>query len=94
MKKEEIMIRAVLSIILGILEFLLALRIILIFLRIPAQYPLVSWVINITDPIVAPFVGLLPSPFVVAGFPLDLNAVIALVVVSIIYMIMVRLTPV
>jgi hypothetical protein len=61
----------------GIIEFFLALRILLDFFRLDSSY-IVTWINSITNPIISPFTGLVPSPVLLGNFALNTTALIAL----------------
>ena len=64
----------------GLVEFFISLRIILKFFGANATAPFVSWVYQTTDPLLAPFVGMFPSPKLPDGFTLEFAALFALFV--------------
>lgn len=68
----------------GLIEIILALRILLKFLGANPSTPFVSWVYNISETLINPFQGIFPSPVIEGRFILDLSAIIALFVYALI----------
>lgn len=68
------------DIIIGIIEFLLALRILLKLLGASAKAPFVQWVYETTSPLLAPFEGMFPTSTLPVGFVLEMSTLIAVIV--------------
>lgn len=66
--------------ILGIVEFLIGLRIILKLFGASTAAPFVVWVYNTTDPLLSPFEGMFPSPELEGQFVIEFSALFALLV--------------
>jgi len=79
------LITALVSFFFGIIEVLLAFRIILMLFGANPNANFSSWIYNNTDPLVAPFEGIFPSPNLANGtFTLEISAIFALVVYAVI----------
>src|ERR1700728_1310021 len=72
-------LRAFINIAIGIIELLLTFRLIFKFLVVNTGTPFVSWLYNVTAPLVAPFAKILPN-WKVSGFVVDFATVAAIVV--------------
>lgn len=68
------------NIVIGIVEFLIGLRIILKLFGANPNTPFVEWVYATSDPLLAPFQGIFPSPVLEGQFVLEMSALVALVV--------------
>lgn len=68
----------------GIIEILLAFRIVLSLLGANTNAEFSQWIFNNTDPLVAPFTGLFPSPSLASTFVLDTAAIFALIVYAVV----------
>lgn len=68
----------------GVIEILLAFRIILRLLGANVGASFTSWVLDNTDPLVAPFEGMFPSPSLATSFVLDTAAIFALIVYAVV----------
>lgn len=66
--------------ILGIVEFLLSLRIILKLFGASPTAPFVSWIYETTQPLLVPFIGAFPSPRLEGGFIIEFSSLFALIV--------------
>ncbi|MBI2465173.1 YggT family protein [Candidatus Shapirobacteria bacterium] len=66
--------------ILGIVEFLLGLRIILKLFGASSAAPFVTWVYETTQPLLVPFIGAFPSPRIEGGFIIEFSSLFALIV--------------
>lgn len=66
--------------VLGFVEILIALRILLKFLGANSATPFVSWVYETSRPLLAPFLGMFPSPIITGGFVVEISALFALIV--------------
>lgn len=66
--------------IIGIVEFLISLRILLKLLGARPAAPFVTWVYATSQPLLSPFEGMFPSSTLTGGFILEISALFALVV--------------
>lgn len=73
-------IATITNIVIGIVEFLIGLRIILKLLGANPNTPFVDWVYETSAPLLSPFEGMFPSPQLEGGFVLEISALFALVV--------------
>jgi uncharacterized protein YggT (Ycf19 family) len=69
--------------VMGIIESLIALRVLLKFLGANLAAPFVRWVYQTTQPLVRPFEGMFPSPQVEGGFVLEFSALFAVIAYAI-----------
>lgn len=76
-------IRTLVNIVFGVIEFLLALRFIFKFFVVNVGTPFVAWIYGVTASLVSPFAGILPS-FKFGGFVVDFATLVALIVYSLI----------
>jgi uncharacterized protein YggT (Ycf19 family) len=67
------------DIIIGIIEFLLSLRILLKLLGASSTAPFVQWVYETTRPLLAPFEGMFPTSTLPVGFVLEVSTLFALI---------------
>ena len=74
----------------GIIEFMLALRLILELLQAGPSSQFVSWVYSVTSGLVAPFSGAFQS-FYFGGFVLDISTLFAMIGYAIIGWLIIRL---
>lgn len=65
--------------ILGIVEFLLTIRILLKFFGASTVAPFVKWVYETTNPLLAPFEGMFPTSTISTGFVLEVSTLFALI---------------
>lgn len=72
-------IRTLVSVIFGIIEFLLSLRFIFKFFVVNSSTPFVAWVYGVTAELVSPFARILPD-LSFGGFVVDFATLVALVV--------------
>jgi len=75
--------RTLVNIVLGIIEFLLALRFMFIFFAVNVGTPFVAWIYAVTASLVGPFARILPN-LNLGGFIVDFSTLAALVVYSLI----------
>jgi uncharacterized protein YggT (Ycf19 family) len=75
-------LRAFISIVVGIIELLLTFRFIFKFLVVNTGTPFVAWVYKVTEPLAAPFAKILPN-WKISGFVVDFATVAAIVVFAI-----------
>ncbi|QQS61476.1 MAG: YggT family protein [Candidatus Moraniibacteriota bacterium] len=71
-------IRTLVNIVFGIIEFLLMFRFVFIFFAANSSTPFVVWVYGVTESLVSPFVRILPD-FNLGGFLVDFATLVALV---------------
>jgi hypothetical protein len=72
-------LRTLISIVFGIIELLLSIRLIFKFLVVNAHTPFVVWIYGITARLVAPFAKILPDRKF-SGFVVDFATLVALIV--------------
>lgn len=72
-------LRALINIVVGIIELLLTFRLIFKFLAVNPETPFVAWIYEVTAPLVAPFAKILPN-WKFSGFAVDFATVAALIV--------------
>lgn len=75
------------DIVIGIVEFLLIIRVLLKFLGASTQAPFVRWVYETTSPLLSPFEGMFPSSSLITNFVLEVSTLFALVTFALIGMI-------
>lgn len=68
----------------GVIEILLAFRIVLSLLGANINSEFGSWIFNNTDSLVAPFQGIFPSPDLAGTFVIDSAAIFALIVYAVV----------
>ena len=66
--------------IVGLVELLLSLRIVLKLFGASTVAPFVTWAYETTEPLLAPFAGMFPSPRLTDGFIIEFSALFALLV--------------
>ena len=66
--------------VIGILEFLISLRILLKLLGASTAAPFVNWVYETSRPLLTPFEGMFPSSTLIGGMTLEASALFALLV--------------
>ena len=74
------LIAILINLITGLIEGLLGLRIILKLFGASTAAPFVRWVFETTQPLLAPFIGMFPSPKLPEGFVIEFSALFALMV--------------
>jgi uncharacterized protein YggT (Ycf19 family) len=75
-------LRAFVSIVVGIIELLLTFRFIFKFLVVNTGTPFVAWVYKVTEPLAAPFAKILPN-WKISSFVVDFPTVAAIIVFGI-----------
>ena len=75
-------VRAIINIVVGIIELLLTFRLIFTFLTVNPETPFVKWLYDVTAPLVAPFAKILPN-WEFSGFVVDFATLAALIVYAI-----------
>lgn len=76
-------IRTLINIVFGVIEFLLSLRFIFEFFVVNVSTPFVAWVYGVTASLVSPFAKILPN-LKLAGFVIDFTTLVALIVYALI----------
>lgn len=72
-------VRTLVSIVVGVIEFLLSLRFVFKFFVVNTGTPFVAWLYGVTAPLVSPFAGIAPN-LKLGGFVVDFATLVALVV--------------
>ena len=80
----------ILSVVFNIIQFLLALRLILVFLGASASAPLVAWFYDVSGRLIAPFSGIFPD-ISLGFFVLELSTICAMIGYAIIAWILFRI---
>jgi len=76
-------VRTIISVVLAIIEFLLSLRLLLIFFGANPRAPFVTWIYDTSAPLIAPFTNIFHN-FRIGGFVIDLTTLVALIVFSLV----------
>ena len=85
-------LRAFINIVVGIIELLLAFRLIFEFLVVNTGTPFVAWLYGVTAPLVAPFSKILPN-WEFSGFVVDFGTVAAIIVFAVAGSLLLMLFP-
>src|SRR3989338_9471070 len=80
MTKPPQLIALLINIVTNLVEGLLGLRIILKLFGASTVAPFVRWIYETTQPLLAPFIGMFPSPKLSEGFVIEFSALFALIV--------------
>lgn len=72
-------VRTVVNIIVGVIEFLLSLRLIFKFFVVNVSTPFVAWIYGVTASLVSPFARIIPD-LKLGGFVIDFSTLVALIV--------------
>ena len=64
----------------GLIEFLIAIRILLKLFAANPGTPFVQWVYNTSQPLLTPFLGMFPSPSLTEGIVVEFSAIVGLLV--------------
>ena len=72
-------VRAIVNIVVGIIEFLLSLRFVFKFFVVNPGTPFVAWLYGVTAPLVSPFAGIVPN-LKLGRFVVDFSTLVALIV--------------
>lgn len=72
-------IRTLVNVVVGIIEFLLSLRFVFKFFEVNPNTPFVAWLYGATAGLVSPFVKILPD-LKLGGFVIDFTTLVALIV--------------
>jgi uncharacterized protein YggT (Ycf19 family) len=86
------LIRALINIVVGVIELLLTFRLIFEFLVVNSGTPFVAWLYGVTAPLVAPFSKILPD-WKVSGFVVDFSTLAALIVYALAGSLLLMLFP-
>ena len=78
------LIKILVSFFFGIIEILLAFRIVLNLLGANISATFSQWIFSNTDSLVAPFDGIFPAPSLASTFTLDTAAIFALIVYAVV----------
>lgn len=78
------LITVLVSFFFGVIEVLLAFRIVLRLLGANINASFTTWVFDNTDSLVAPFEGIFPSPSLASTFTIDTAAIFALIVYAVV----------
>ncbi len=82
--RTEKVIYTILEVIFDAIAILLAFRVLLKFLGANPKTPIVNWLYEVTGSLIAPFAGIFPNPKLSGFFTIDVAAIIALIVYSLI----------
>ena len=85
-------LRALINIVVGIIELLLTFRLVFEFLVVNTGTPFVAWLYRVTAPLVAPFSKILPD-WKFSGFVVDFGTVAALIVFALAGALLLMLLP-
>ncbi len=85
-------LRFFINFVVGIIELLLTFRLIFKFLVVNSGTPFVSWLYNVTAPLVAPFAKILPN-WKFSGFVVDFATVAAIIVFALAGSLLLMLFP-
>jgi len=72
-------IRTLVNVIVGVIEFLLSLRFIFKFFTVNVSTPFVAWIYEVTAILVSPFAKILPD-LIIGGFVVGFATLVALIV--------------
>lgn len=72
------------NLVLGFIEIMIGLRIILKLFGANSSVPFVQWVYETTQPLLAPFLGIFPSPVLEGGFVIEFSAIFAMIIYALI----------
>jgi uncharacterized protein YggT (Ycf19 family) len=85
-------LRAIINLVVGIIELLLTFRLIFQFLVVNTGTPFVAWLYGVTAPLVAPFAKILPN-WKVSGYVVDFATIAALIVFALAGALLMMLFP-
>ena len=85
-------LRALINLVVGIIELLLTFRLIFEFLVVNTGTPFVAWLYGVTAPLVAPFAKILPN-WKISGYVVDFATVAALIVFGVAGSLLLMLFP-
>lgn len=72
-------VRTLVNIVVGVIEFLLSLRFIFKFFVVNTGTPFVAWIYSVTSGLVSPFARIVPD-LKLGGFVIDFTTLVALIV--------------
>lgn len=75
------------DIVIGLVEFLLIIRVLLKFLGASTQAPFVRWIYETTTPLLSPFEGMFPASSLTTNFVLEVSTLFALITFALIGMV-------
>lgn len=78
------LILVLINFVFGIIELVLGLRIVFELFGANSQAPFVSWLYEVSRPLLYPFLGIFPSPVIKGGFVLDMTALVALLIYALV----------
>lgn len=81
---SSISLYRIITIIMGIIELIIGIRIILIFFDANTFVPFVSWIYQLSNPLIAPFSGIFPIHNFEGRFVIEISALTALIVYGLI----------
>ena len=88
--RPGVLVGRIVNTIIGIIETMLALRLILELLGANSSSQFVAWVYSVTDGLVGPFAGAFPA-WVIDGYVLDISTIFAMIGYAILGWIVVQL---
>jgi hypothetical protein len=87
----SMLVARIVNLIVGLIEFALAVRIVLELLGASASSQFVAWVYSITASLMGPFVGAFPGISLGSSSFIDVNAILAMITYAIIGWVVIRL---
>ena len=87
--QPEMFATRLLDAIFGLIEGMLALRLMLIFFNANPASSFVAWAYAVTDKLVGPFQGAFPSLWII-GFPIDIPTILAMIAYAVIGWLLIR----
>lgn len=84
-------IQSLVNIVIGLIEILLSLRILFKFLGASTDATFVRWLYANTEPLLAPFIGIFPTPIINGQFVIEFTSIVALVVYALMGYILIEL---
>ncbi len=85
------LIISLLNFVVALAEILLGLRILLRLLAANPATPFVNWIYDMSEPLLAPFANMFPSPTLEEGAVLDFSAIFAVIIYALIGYLLVEL---
>jgi hypothetical protein len=82
--RTERILYAIIEVIFDGIAILLGLRVVFRFFGANSGTPFISWLYDTTGQLIAPFAGIFPNPRIEGIFLVDISAIVALVVYSVI----------
>lgn len=74
------LLRSIIDVILFVIELFLGLRLLLRLFGANPDAGFVAWIYKTSEPLLAPFLGMFPSPVIDGQFVLEFNTLIAMIV--------------